>query len=100
MNIAAKSFEPTSVSLLSEAVHQNDPWSFAGLLERTFTLAFRSMVYPQIWEDPRTDMEALELTNQSRVVTIASGGCNVMSYLVANPAQIYAIDLKRRTLRC
>ena len=51
------------------------------------------MVYPQIWEDPRADMEALELTSQSRVVTIASGGCNVMSYLAANPAQIYAIDL-------
>ena len=98
MNIAAKSFEPTSVSLLSEAVHQNDAWSFAGLLERTFTLAFRSMVYPQIWEDPRADMEALELTNQSRVVTIASGGCNVMSYLVANPAQIYAIDLNETHL--
>ena len=58
------------------------------------------MVYPQIWEDPRADMEALELTNQSRVVTIASGGCNVMSYLVANPAQIYASTSTRRTLRC
>jgi S-adenosylmethionine-diacylglycerol 3-amino-3-carboxypropyl transferase len=98
LNIAAKSYEPTSVSLLSEAVHQNDAWSFAGLLERTFTLAFRSMVYPQIWEDPRADMDALELTNQSRVVTIASGGCNVMSYLVANPAQIYAIDLNETHL--
>ena len=27
------------------------------------------------------------------MLTIASGGCNVMSYLVANPARIYAIDL-------
>jgi S-adenosylmethionine-diacylglycerol 3-amino-3-carboxypropyl transferase len=74
-------------------VHQNRAWSLAGILERTFTFAFRSMVYPQIWEDPRADMEALELGPQSRMLTIASGGCNVMSYLVANPARIYAIDL-------
>lgn len=93
MNVTAKVFEPTSSDLLSEAVHQNGALSPAGILERTFTFAFRSMVYPQIWEDPRADMEALELTPQSRLVTIASGGCNVMSYLTANPARIYAIDL-------
>lgn len=93
MNLTAKAFEPTSADLLREAVHQNSALSPAGLLERTFTFAFRSMVYPQIWEDPRADMEALELTPQSRMVTIASGGCNVMSYLTANPARIYAIDL-------
>jgi S-adenosylmethionine-diacylglycerol 3-amino-3-carboxypropyl transferase len=93
VNVSAKVFEPTSADLLSEAVHQNKALTPAGLLERTFTFAFRSMVYPQIWEDPRADMEALELTPQSRMVTIASGGCNVMSYLVGNPARIYAIDL-------
>ena len=90
MTISAKAFEPARVDLLSEAVHQNRALSTAGLLERTFTFAFRSMVYPQIWEDPRADMEALELTPQSRVMTIASGGCNVMSYLTANPARIIA----------
>jgi S-adenosylmethionine-diacylglycerol 3-amino-3-carboxypropyl transferase len=93
VNVSAKVFEPTSADLLSEAVHQNRAWSPAGILERTFTFAFRSMVYPQIWEDPRADMEALEITPQTRIMTIASGGCNVMSYLVANPARIYAIDL-------
>jgi S-adenosylmethionine-diacylglycerol 3-amino-3-carboxypropyl transferase len=93
VNISAKAFEPTSIDLLSEAVHQNRALSAAGLLERTFTFAFRSMVYPQIWEDPRADMEALELTPQSRVMTIASGGCNVMSYLIGNPARIIAVDL-------
>jgi S-adenosylmethionine-diacylglycerol 3-amino-3-carboxypropyl transferase len=93
VNVSAKVFEPTSAALLSEAVHQNRALSPAGLLERTFTFAFRSMVYPQIWEDPRADMEALELTPQSRMITIASGGCNVMSYLAGNPARIYAIDL-------
>ena len=82
-----------SADLLSEAVHQNDNWSVTGFLERTFTFAFRSMVYPQIWEDPRIDMEALEMQPTSRMMTIASGGCNVLSYLTANPSKIYAVDL-------
>jgi S-adenosylmethionine-diacylglycerol 3-amino-3-carboxypropyl transferase len=93
VDVSAKVLEPTNIDLLSEAVHQNRAFSPAGLLERTFTFAFRSMVYPQIWEDPRADMEALELTPQCRMMTIASGGCNVMSYLIGNPARIYAIDL-------
>jgi len=83
----------SSAALLGEAVHQNRALSAAGLLERTFTFAFRSMVYPQIWEDPRADMEALQLTATSRMMAIASGGCNVMSYLTQNPARIYAVDL-------
>jgi S-adenosylmethionine-diacylglycerol 3-amino-3-carboxypropyl transferase len=83
----------TPAGLLGEAVHHNGIFSVAGLLERTFTFAFRSMVYAQIWEDPRADMEALELTSTSRMMTIASGGCNVLSYLTANPARIYAVDL-------
>ncbi len=93
MDATAKVLDSTNVDLLSEAVHQNRALSLAGILERTFTFAFRSMVYPQIWEDPRADMEALEITPQTRIMTIASGGCNVMSYLTANPARIYAIDL-------
>ena len=93
MTATTETFERSSAELLSEAVHQNGQLSIAGFLERTFTFAFRSMVYPQIWEDPRIDLEAMELTPQSRIVTIASGGCNVMSYLTANPARIYAVDL-------
>ena len=93
MTISARTLEPTSAELLGEAVHQNGLFSAAGVLERTFTFAFRSMVYPQIWEDPRADMEALELTPQSRMMTISSGGCNALSYLTQNPARIYAVDL-------
>ena len=83
----------SSTELLNEAVHRHNPLSMQGSLERAFTFAFRSMVYAQIWEDPEVDMAALEITPQSRIVTIASGGCNVLSYLTANPAQIFAVDL-------
>src|SRR5215471_16404065 len=80
-------------SRLSEAVRRNRTFSTAGMLELLFTLAFKGLVYPQIWEDPAVDMEALAITPDSRVVTIASGGCNVLSYLIANPAHITAVDL-------
>jgi S-adenosylmethionine-diacylglycerol 3-amino-3-carboxypropyl transferase len=78
---------------LRAAVHRHRTLSKQGFLERSFTLAFRGLVYPQIWEDPAIDLEALQITPDSHVVTIASGGCNVMSYLVADPRHITAVDL-------
>lgn len=78
---------------LSSAVHRSSVTSRQGLLERLFTFAFKGLVYPQIWEDPDVDMRALQLRPHSRVVTIASGGCNVLSYLTTDPAEIIAVDL-------
>jgi S-adenosylmethionine-diacylglycerol 3-amino-3-carboxypropyl transferase len=78
---------------LGAAVHRHKAFSRRGLQERVFTLAFRSLVYPQIWEDPVVDMEALRLGPSDRVVAIASGGCNVLSYLTAGPAEVIAVDL-------
>ncbi|MEM8695131.1 MAG: DUF3419 family protein [Pseudomonadota bacterium] len=75
------------------AIHQHEHMSRQGLLERTFTFAFRGLVYAQIWEDPVVDLEALALRPDSRLVTIASGGCNVLSYLTDNPERITALDL-------
>ncbi len=78
---------------LADAVHANPLASRRGLLERLFTLAFSGLVYPQIWEDPEVDMAALALGPGKRIVTIASGGCNVMTYLTADPEAITAVDL-------
>ncbi|HWY63831.1 MAG TPA: DUF3419 family protein, partial [Rhizomicrobium sp.] len=61
--------------------------------ERLFTAAFQGMVYPQIWEDPVVDMEALAIQPGDHIVAIASGGCNILSYLTGNPARITALDL-------
>ena len=82
-----------TVAGLGAAVHRNATFSRAGALERLFTFAFKGLVYPQIWEDPVVDMEALAIRPDDHIVAIASGGCNVMSYLTANPARITAVDL-------
>lgn len=78
---------------LGQAVHQNRALSMTGLLERGFSRLFQGLVYAQIWEDPEADMAALELEEGARIVCIASGGCNVMSYLTRRPAEIAAVDL-------
>ncbi|MGE3245555.1 MAG: DUF3419 family protein [Beijerinckiaceae bacterium] len=78
---------------LRAAVHQNKTLSRKGILERAFTLAFRNLVYPQIWEDPDIDMEALQIKPTDHIAAIASGGCNILSYLTANPARITGVDL-------
>ena len=80
---------------LKKAVRRNRAFSREGLLERLFERLFRGLVYTQIWEDPEIDLEALELEPSSHVVAIASGGCNVLSYLTADPAHITAVDLSR-----
>lgn len=83
----------TSGDLVGAAVKRNRLLSRAGLNEHAFTLAFTSLVYPQIWEDPVVDMEAMAISPGHRLITIASGGCNALSYLTAGPAHITAVDL-------
>ena len=82
-----------ATALLKSAVYQNAAASKRGLSERLFAVWFHRLVYNQIWEDPRVDLEALRLEPTSRVLTIASGGCNVLNYLLADPAEIVAVDL-------
>src|SRR5471030_2815078 len=79
--------------IIDRAVVRNHAEPGAKLLDKAFALAFRGLVYAQIWEDPVVDMAGLALNADSRIVTIASGGCNAMSYLVGNPAAITAVDL-------
>lgn len=78
---------------LRQAVHRHKAISKRGIQERLFTMAFSGLVYPQIWEDPVVDMKALQLQDGEHLVAIASGGCNILSYLTAADIKITAIDL-------
>ncbi len=91
--MAATAVDRSRHVAVKSAVHQHDKLSKAGLLERAFTFAFRGLVYAQIWEDPVVDMDALAITPDCHIVTIASGGCNALSYLTADPAAVTAVDL-------
>ena len=84
-----------SQNRLKQAVHRQGSGIGGGILERLFTTVFKGLVYPQIWEDPKIDIDALELRPGASLITIASGGCNVLSYLTAEPERIIAVDLNR-----
>jgi S-adenosylmethionine-diacylglycerol 3-amino-3-carboxypropyl transferase len=78
---------------LRQAVHRHKLATRQGLQERLFTFAFSGLVYPQIWEDPLVDLEALDLKEGESLIAIASGGCNVLSYLASVPVSVTAVDL-------
>lgn len=90
---AAKALTKKSGAMIGAAVCRSKLLSAEGLRERLFALVFSNLVYPQIWEDPEVDLKALALDEDSRLITIASGGCNVLSYLTAGPAHITAVDI-------
>ncbi|BDW82366.1 S-adenosylmethionine--diacylglycerol 3-amino-3-carboxypropyl transferase [Erythrobacter sp. Dej080120_24] len=81
--------------IIEDAVVRKDASVGDKLLDKAFALAFNGLVYAQIWEDPVVDMEGLAIQPDSRLMCIASGSCNALSYLTADPAQVTAVDLNR-----
>ena len=80
---------------LHSAVQNENISSKQGFLQKLFAVWFDAFVYNQIWEDPRVDLQALELDSNSRVLTISSGGCNALNYLLEGPLSVTAVDLNR-----
>src|SRR5579863_3661650 len=87
-----------NTQLIADAVRNSRGESEATVWDRLFAFWFRRLVYTHIWEDPVADLAALRLPLGSTIVTISSGGCNALSYLTAQPAQVYAVDLNEAHL--
>lgn len=81
--------------LVLDAVKNEKTFSKQKILQKLFAVWFDAFVYNQIWEDPRVDLQALKIDANSRVLTISSGGCNALNYLLAEPEKVTAIDLNR-----
>lgn len=84
-----------SETSLHSAVRNEKLTSKQGFLQKLFAVWFDAFVYNQIWEDPRVDIEALRIDGDSRILTISSGGCNALNYLIEKPEAITAVDLNR-----
>lgn len=80
---------------LQGAVQHETTVSKQGLMQKMFAVWFDAFVYNQIWEDPRVDLQALQIDENSRIITISSGGCNALNYLVEKPNNVTAVDLNR-----
>src|ERR1700726_1394165 len=87
-----------NTQLIADAVRNSRDEAEATIWDKLFAFWFRRLVYTQIWEDPEADLAALRLPVGSTIVTISSGGCNALSYLTAQPAQVYAVDLNEAHL--
>ena len=84
-----------SETSLHSAVRNEKLNSKQGVLQNLFAVWFDAFVYNQIWEDPRVDIEALRIDGESRILTISSGGCNALNYLIEGPSHVTAVDLNR-----
>lgn len=82
-----------SETTLHSAVQNKKILTKQGFLQKLFAVWFDAFVYNQIWEDPRVDLQALTLDSDSRVITISSGGCNALNYLLESPRSVTAVDL-------
>ena len=79
--------------LLKKAAETSPRITKRGMLERLFTFMFQGFVYNQIWEDPDVDIRAMRIGPETRIITISSGGCNILNYLAVGPKSITAVDL-------
>jgi S-adenosylmethionine-diacylglycerol 3-amino-3-carboxypropyl transferase len=71
---------------VGQAIHR---WCFTSLHRNR-------LLYNACWEDPRIDRNLLRITPESRLLVITSAGCNVLDYLLDDPAEIVAIDINPR----
>jgi len=54
---------------------------------------FKDVLYAQCWEDPQIDREAFNIRADDVVFSITSGGCNILTFLLDDPARVIALDL-------
>ena len=80
-------------TLIDTAVINSTTTGRKGFADRLFARWFSRLVYAQIWEDPRSDLDAMQLKPGANILTISSGGCNALAYLSADPAAVHAVDL-------
>lgn len=50
------------------------------------------IAYTQTWEDFDVDKSLLDIKHEDSLLTISSGGCNVLNACILNPKKIFAVD--------
>lgn len=56
------------------------------------------ILYSMCWEDPAILLEALNISERDRVLSICSGGENIFAILLKNPKRIIAIDINKEQI--
>jgi S-adenosylmethionine-diacylglycerol 3-amino-3-carboxypropyl transferase len=56
-------------------------------------IQLQKLLFTQNWEDPAADNKALRIQPGETLITITSGGCNTLGFLLKDPGQIIGIDI-------
>lgn len=56
-------------------------------------VALSDLLFGMSWEDPESDRAALRIRSGESLLTISSGGCNTLSFLLDDPGVVNAIDI-------
>ena len=56
---------------------------------------FRDILYAQCWEDPEMDRIAFGIKPGDAILTITSGGCNALAFLIDDPESVTCLDMNR-----
>lgn len=56
-------------------------------------IQIQKLLFTQNWEDPELDRRALAIKPGDTLMTITSGGCNTLGFLLQDPKIIYAVDI-------
>ena len=51
------------------------------------------LIFTHNWEDPDADNKALQIRAGDTIMTITSGGCNTLGFLLHDPKKIYSVDI-------
>jgi S-adenosylmethionine-diacylglycerol 3-amino-3-carboxypropyl transferase len=63
------------------------------MIQRNGQVQLSELLFTQSWEDPATDRKALEIRPGETVVSITSGGCNTLEFLLDDPGRIFSVDI-------
>jgi len=61
--------------------------------DKIHQIQLQKLLFTQNWEDPISDQRALRIQPGEVLLTITSGGCNTLGFLLQNPQSIYSVDI-------
>jgi S-adenosylmethionine-diacylglycerol 3-amino-3-carboxypropyl transferase len=60
---------------------------------RTHQVELHKLIYTTNWEDPAADLAALKIRPGDAMMTITSGACNTLEFLLSDPSVVHTVDI-------
>lgn len=80
------------IHMLQEEFNINSKSSLSPFIKN---IVSKTYIYPIIWEDSTIDDIIMNINENDVIITITSGGDNVLDALIHSPKKIYSIDMNK-----